>query len=107
MKCPSCGNTSFRESRQCPAYKSEPVCVSCCTKCKYYDPGGMLACRWHVAHRKKEIINPDIAALSKEIEKTKSRINYYYQKGKRNAALQQEVNLRTLIAKRKELLGKS
>lgn len=106
MKCPVCGNgnAEIRETRQCPKNNGIPVCVvNCCNNCSDYDVKRPPICRWYVNNRSEENINPEVVRLGKEIEETKRRINYYYNKGYKNTALRQEIKLKTLIARKKGL----
>lgn len=72
MICPSCGSTSYRESRQCPAYGGTPVCISCCMSCEDYSPDG-IPCRWYIHHPVRDI-RKEIAGLKKKAELMKKKI---------------------------------
>ena len=53
MKCPGCGSKYFKESRQCPLYEGEFVCISCCENCEFYSLEGFLSCEFHVQRKGK------------------------------------------------------
>lgn len=50
IPCPNCGNTKYKESRQCPKYEGKSVCIKCCYKCKHYcsDPRSLYNCRFYI-----------------------------------------------------------
>lgn len=54
-RCPKCGQMIGRETRQCPEYKSRPVCIDCCMKCDMYDsdPGTTWPCTFYIVHNHK------------------------------------------------------
>jgi len=103
MICPKCGSEHFRESRQCPEYNSEPVCIDCCIKCSYYDRDGGIACRWYVENDARRDYSGDIYKLSRQIDTLEKRSLWLYRNNKPNAALAEEFKMMQLISEKKRL----
>lgn len=61
MKCPGCGNKHFRESRQCPLYEGEPVCITCCQNCEFYSLNIYFACGFSIQQRSSELKDKRLA----------------------------------------------
>lgn len=61
MKCPGCGNKHFRESRQCPLYKGEAVCITCCQNCEFYSLNIYIACGFRIQQRSSELKDKRLA----------------------------------------------
>lgn len=61
MKCPGCGNKHFRESRQCPLYEGESVCITCCQNCEFYSLNIYIACGFRIQQRSSELKDKRLA----------------------------------------------
>ena len=50
--CPNCGSLNYKETRQCPRYRGDPVCIKCCYRCKYYnhDSNNLYICKFYIEH---------------------------------------------------------
>lgn len=61
MKCPGCGNKHFRESRQCPLYEGESVCIICCENCEFYSLKGFFSCGFPIQHGRNDLKDKRLA----------------------------------------------
>lgn len=103
MICPQCKSTSFKESRQCPKFDGEPVCITCCYSCKYY--GGHsanLKCRYHI-HNPKPDYKGDIEKVDRQIHYKMRQIEHFYSTNRPRVAEKIEFEVIDLMAKKKEL----
>jgi len=103
VKCPKCGSEHFKESRQCPEFNSEPVCIRCCTECHYYDPAGGIACRWHIINDVRRDYSGDIYKLSRQIDSLEKLSLWLYRNNKPNAASAEEFKMLQLIGEKRRL----
>lgn len=78
IPCPSCGNQEYHESRQCPKYDGQSVCIRCCRECGYYDPSPMaLRCRWHISHPRQDY-QAEIEKLTRQIRIKEKQAEHFY-----------------------------
>ena len=102
MMCPQCKSTSFRESRQCPKFDGEPVCITCCRACEYYNFGHGLTCMYHVRNPGPKPWD-EIEKLNKSISYKMRQVEHFYQTNRPKVAEKIEFEVITLMAKKREL----
>ena len=103
MICPVCKSTRFKESRQCPKFSGEPVCISCCRRCEYYDSNVMaLTCRYYIYHPKIDYVG-EIEKLSRQIEHKMKQIERFYNKSMPRVAEKIELEVMRLGNQKREL----
>lgn len=101
--CPKCGNYDYRESRQCPQYNGEPVCIRCCMECGYYDPDPMgLRCRYHLSHPRANW-DAEIKKVDQQIVHAEAKVRRLYELNWPKKAEQLELDVKSLIARKQEL----
>lgn len=103
IPCPNCASTNYKQTRQCPKYDEEPVCITCCYSCKYY--GGhsaSLKCRYHI-HNPKPDYKAEIEKLDRQMHYKMQRIEHFYSTNRPRVAERIEFEVITLKAKKNEL----
>lgn len=106
MICPGCGSTSYRESRQCPIYNGEPVCISCCKSCEYYSADPIArACRFYIVHPKKDY-QRELEKIENQINMKEQKVDYFYRDNKPMIAQRIEGELTWLYEERRKLKEK-
>lgn len=103
MICPACGNTQYKESRQCPMFEGTPICISCCYRCAYYNPEvGALKCRYYIYHPKIDY-DGEIEKIDQQIHHKMQKIEHFYQKSMPRVAEKIELEVIRLGQQKKEL----
>lgn len=103
MMCPACKSTSFKESRQCPKYSGEPVCISCCRRCDYYNQEvGALKCRYYIYHPKIDY-DAEIEKIDRQIHHKMNQIEHFYNKSMPRVAEKIELEVMRLGTQKREL----
>ncbi|MBR3785989.1 MAG: hypothetical protein IKJ77_06270 [Firmicutes bacterium] len=103
MICPACGNTQYKESRQCPKFEGTPICISCCYRCAYYNPEvGALKCRYYIYHPKIDY-DGENEKIDRQIRHKMQQIEHFYGKSMPRVAEKIELEVINLMAKKKEL----
>lgn len=100
MICPKCGGPIGKETRQCPAQRELPVCMSCCNSCEY------LLSNWRCLYRAKhpeESIEDEIMSLRRRAALKKKHAEHLWQCGKHYAAHAAEEEWRACIKRIAEL----
>lgn len=75
MKCPGCGSKYFKESRQCPLYEGESVCINCCQNCEFYSLKGFITCGFYI--QRKGNLKDKRLAKKKELLTFKKELTKY------------------------------
>ena len=101
MICPSCGSTSYRESRQCPAHGGTPVCISCCYSCEYLAEDRII-CRYRIENPVRSVAD-EIAGLRRRAEHKKRQSQSLRRKGMHFAAYKVEEEWRMIWRDIREL----
>jgi len=103
MICPACSSTQFKESRQCPRHSGEPVCISCCRRCEYYNPKvSALKCRYYIYHPKIDY-DAEIEKIDRQIRHKMNQIEHFYNKSMPRVAEKIELEVICLGNQKREL----
>lgn len=101
IPCPKCGNYDYRESRQCPEYEDEPVCIRCCYECCYYNAENHY-CQYRLSHPKIDY-NREIRLVEQQINVAEQKVRRLYEKNWPSKAERLERDVALLMKKRRDL----
>ena len=103
MICPSCGNRTFKEARQCPREGGVAVCIECCKNCRYYrsDPIS-TPCRYYIENPTRNL-EKELELLERKIKQKEDNAAYFYRMSSPGLASKEEQKLNWLYEERRKL----